>query len=106
MRFLTMWYVRPAKAQISLRICAYSMTLKLMTESKNSFSKHGSFFQSLNLQNVGILTLCHVLIPDLFKPALSPYPNVHLHFVAFCYMILLKINNVIIPHVNSPYKHP
>ena len=42
MRFPTMWYVRPAKDQISMRICAsdqsfcllleYSMTVKLLTK--------------------------------------------------------------------------
>ena len=35
MRFPTMWYVRPAKALISLRVCLsleYSMGVKLLTE--------------------------------------------------------------------------
>ena len=45
MRFPTMWYVRPAKPQISLRICTvwseplleYSMTVKLLTEHHLEF---------------------------------------------------------------------
>ena len=33
MLFQTMWYVRPAKAQTSLRIlCEYSVSVKLLTE--------------------------------------------------------------------------
>ena len=53
MRFPTMWYVRPAKAQISLRIvifyaqsdqsiCSsldYTMTVKLLTENHFGVSK-------------------------------------------------------------------
>ena len=42
MRFPTMWYVRPAKPQISLRIrlclsLEYSMTVKLLTEHPLEF---------------------------------------------------------------------
>ena len=47
MRFPTMWYVRPAKPQISLRICTvcsepllvveYSMSVKLLTEHRLEF---------------------------------------------------------------------
>ena len=40
MRFSAMWYVRPEKAQISLRIHKYSMSAKLLTE-------HHLEFQSL-----------------------------------------------------------
>ena len=39
MRFPTMWYVRPAKAQTSLPICTfeYSMTIQLLTEQHLEF---------------------------------------------------------------------
>ena len=36
MRFLTMWYVRPAKLQISLSL-EYSMSVKLLTEHHLEF---------------------------------------------------------------------
>ena len=32
-----MWYVRPAKSQISLGICEYNMSVKLLTEQHLEF---------------------------------------------------------------------
>ena len=71
MRFPTMWYVRPAKAQISLRAYAqsdqslcysleYSMTVKLLT-------KHHLEFLSLKGNCTGLSESTLVKIPYCWK---------------------------------------
>ena len=67
MRFPTMWYVRPAKPQISLRICAVwsepllvawiSMNIKLLTE-------HRFEFLSLKRGCTGLLESTLVKVPN------------------------------------------
>ena len=68
MRLPTMWYVRPAKAQTSLRICAdwsepllkYSMTVKLLTE-------HHLEFLSLKGGRTSSSESTHVKVPNCWK---------------------------------------
>ena len=72
MRFPTMWYVRPAKVQTSLRICAvlsdqslcysleYSMHIKLLT-------KHHLEFLSLRIGCTGLSESRFVKIPHCWK---------------------------------------
>ena len=70
MRFLTMWYVRPAKPQISLRIqqsdqslCLsldYSVAVKLLTE-------HNLVFPSLKGGCTGLFVSTLVKMPHCWK---------------------------------------
>ena len=63
MIFPTMWYVRPAKPQISLRIrlsLDYSMTIKLLTE-------HHLEFLSLKGGCKGSSESTHVKMPHIWK---------------------------------------
>ena len=85
MRFPTMWYVRPAKPQISLLICsasepllvAYSMTVKLLTE------QHLEFL-SLKRGCTGCLRLhlskCHIVGNQVMAHFIYPYSDINLQY--------------------------
>ena len=88
MRFPTMWYVRPAKAQTSLRIRAvwsepcwsieYSMTVKLLTEHHLEFKAKTEAAQArLSL----VMPKCHIVGNHMSRlifnhcPPIPPVPG-------------------------------
>ena len=72
MRFPTMWYVRPAKAQISLhiRLCKsleYSITVKLLNEQHLEFLNlkrgcRGSYESTLVIATLLEILCCRLII--------------------------------------------
>ena len=90
MRFPTMWYVRPAKSQISLCISAvwsepllsleYSMTIKLLTE-------HRLEFLSLKGGCTGSSESTLVKMPHCWKSHVTAHISINIQ--SFTYAILL-----------------
>ena len=73
MRFPTMWYVRPAKTQTSLRICAYAQSNQSLCLSLEYhmniklFNEHNLEFLSLKEDYTGLSESIHVKMPHCWK---------------------------------------